>query len=84
MGGVRYMRSITLDAIDNLINKNRKAANEVIRSTIPTTGRRKRSRTRSPGEIDALNQISIARWDKAVQEGKVKVIGERCLYYDYD
>lgn len=53
----------------------------MIRSTL--NGRRKKSRTRTPGEVKALNEISIARWQKAVAEKKIIRTGKRSMYYDY-
>ncbi|AJD92241.1 hypothetical protein JMA_29240 [Jeotgalibacillus malaysiensis] len=75
------MRTISLSEIDQNIEKNRKQANAVIRST--SNGRRKKSRTRTPGEVKALNEISIARWQKAVEEKKIIKTSKRSMYYDY-
>ncbi len=75
------MRTISLSEINQNIEKNRKQANAVIRST--SNGRRKKSRTRTPGEVKALNEISIARWQKAVEEKKIIKTGKRSMYYDY-
>lgn len=75
------MRTISLGEINQNIEKNRKQANAVIRST--SNGRRKKSRTRTPGEVKALNEISIARWQKAVEEKKIIKTGKRSMYYDY-
>ncbi|MEN1968681.1 hypothetical protein WMZ97_11485 [Lentibacillus sp. N15] len=78
------MREITLQELDQAINKNRKKANEIIQKTLPRTGRRKKSRTRISGEREALNEISIARWNKALQTGKIKYISDRVWCYDYN
>ncbi|UOR12908.1 hypothetical protein [Halobacillus amylolyticus] len=77
------MRTITLEKIDNNIIENRKRANAIIRTSSRTRGRKKKSRTRTPGEVKALDEISIARWQKAVRRGKVKKLGKRSMYYDY-
>ncbi|UOQ93100.1 hypothetical protein MUO14_22350 [Halobacillus shinanisalinarum] len=77
------MRTITLEKIDNNINENRTRANAIIRTSSRTLCRKKKSRTRTPGEVKALNEISIARWQKAVRAGKVKKLGKRSMYYDY-
>ncbi|WP_227394398.1 hypothetical protein [Jeotgalibacillus aurantiacus] len=75
------MRTISLQEIDEKIVKNRKMADAVIRSS--SNGRRKKSRTRTPGEVKALNEISIARWQKAVENKKIIRTGSRSMYYDY-
>ncbi|WP_026909051.1 hypothetical protein [Paucisalibacillus globulus] len=77
------MKKISLDEIDNTIKENRKWVNEKIRHNASTI-RRKKSRTRSQSEIIALNEIAIARWKKAEEMGKIKRLGKRCLYYDYN
>lgn len=77
------LRQISLETIDNAIISNRKGANEIIRLSLSNTSRRKKSRTRTKGEIEALNQISLSRWNKAVSSGKIKSLGERVLFYDY-
>lgn len=76
------MRKMTMNQIDEAIKKNRKEANEQIRQKA-SSNRSKKSRTRTKDEITALNEISIARWNKAVASGKIKYLGERRLYYDY-
>ncbi|WP_404405168.1 hypothetical protein [Jeotgalibacillus malaysiensis] len=75
------MRTISLSEIDQNIEKNRKKANAVIRST--SNGHRKKSRTRTPGEVKALNEISIARWQRAIEVKKIIKTGKRSMYYDY-
>lgn len=77
------MRKISLTELNDIIQKNRKQANETIYRTLHRKRRRKRSRKRSLGEIEALNEISVARWQKAVKEGKIKYLDKRKLYYDY-
>lgn len=77
------MKTITLERIDNSIKQNKKSANLTIRlSSLPV--RKKKTRTRAKGEIVALDQIAISRWKKAIQQGKIKSLGERVLYYDYN
>jgi len=75
---------MTLEKIDNTIMSNRKNANEMIRLSAPNNSRRKKSRTRAKGEVVALNEISVSRWNKAVEAGKIKSLGKRVLYYDYN
>ncbi len=41
-----------------------------------------RRRVRDNEEIKVLNQISILRWQKAVQEGKIRYISKTEWYYD--
>ncbi|MFZ3590566.1 hypothetical protein ACOI1C_15265 [Bacillus sp. DJP31] len=78
------MITMTLESINETIEKNRKSASLTLRTAPRSSGRRKKSRTRSVGEIEGLNQISISRWEKAVQEGKIKSLGNRKIYYDYN
>lgn len=77
------MRTVTLERINQNISNNRKQANATIRISATANGRRKKSRTRTPGEVKALNEISLARWQKAVRDGKVIRTGKRSMYYDY-
>ncbi|WP_163527346.1 hypothetical protein [Halobacillus ihumii] len=77
------MRTVTLEQINQNIKKNCKKANATIRTSVPANGRRKKSRTRTPGEVKALNEISVARWQKAVKDGRIIKTGKRSMYYDY-
>lgn len=77
------MRTVTLEHINQNIYNNRKQANATIMTSIPANGRRKKSRTRTRGEVKALNEISVARWQKAVRAGKIVRTGKRSMYYDY-
>ncbi len=77
------MRTVTLEQINQNINNNCKKANAVIRTSARSSARRKKSRPRTPGEVQALNEISIARWQKAVRAGKIIKTGQRSMYYDY-
>lgn len=79
---LRLMRTITLERINENILKHSKSADAAIR-TSSTSKRKKKSRTRAPGEVQALNEISVARWQKAVRAGKISRLGDRKLYYDY-
>jgi len=79
------MRKLTLERIEETIESNKKIANLRIRvSANPENGRTRRFRSRSKGEVEALTHISISRWNKAVSEGKIKSLGARVLYYDYN
>lgn len=77
------MRKININEIDDNIIRNKKQANEIIQKEF-SSKRRKKSRTRSVGEKIALNEISLNRWEKAVEAGKIRKTGKRRLYYDYD
>jgi hypothetical protein len=77
------MRTMTLQMIDEIIQQNKKEANLILRVTTQTKGRKKRTRTRTTGEQEALNQIAIRRWQKALEKGKVKKLGTNTWYYDY-
>lgn len=79
------MRKMTLERIDETIESNRKTVNQKIRiSASQKEARTRRYRTRSKGEIEALTQISISKWKKAVTDGKIKSLGDRVIYYDYN
>jgi hypothetical protein len=79
------VRKMTLERIDEAIESNRKIANLKVRvSANQEKGRSRRFRSRSKGEVEALTQISISRWNKAVSEGKIRSLGDRVLYYDYN
>ncbi|MFG6114898.1 hypothetical protein ACGTN9_06890 [Halobacillus sp. MO56] len=75
------MRKTKLEDINKRIEANRKAANKIIAEG--RKERRKKSRVRTKGERDALDQISVNRWNKALEEGKIKKLGKRKLYYDH-
>ncbi|MFD2627647.1 hypothetical protein [Oceanobacillus kapialis] len=77
------MRKINLNDIDDNIITNKKQANEIIQKEFGSK-RRKKSRARSAGEKIALDEISLNRWEKAVEAGKIRSIGKRRLYYDYN
>jgi NAD kinase len=77
------MKRISLEEIDKTIQENKKRVNNEIRLNSSLV-RRKKSRTRSQSEIIALNEIAIARWNKAIETGKIKRLGKRHLYYDYN
>ncbi len=77
------MRKINLNEIDDNIISNKKQANEIIQKEFGSK-RRKKSRTRSEGEKIALDEISLNRWEKAIEDGKIRRTGERRLFYDYD
>ncbi|MFZ3590568.1 hypothetical protein ACOI1C_15275 [Bacillus sp. DJP31] len=75
-------REMSLGDIESIIKKNGKQANEQIAKT-QSANRKKRSRTRSEGEVEALNQVSIRKWEKAIENGNVKKLGKNKMYYDY-
>ncbi|WP_312470499.1 hypothetical protein [Neobacillus sp.] len=76
------MRKINLDELNRVIMERRKEVNEQIALSLGSD-RKRRLRPRSKGEIEALNQISIERWKKAVERGEVKKLGPRKFYYDH-
>lgn len=43
-----------------------------------------RTRPRDPEEQKILDQICIQKWEKALREGKVKILSENEWYYDFD
>ncbi|WP_409252816.1 hypothetical protein V1502_02485 [Bacillus sp. SCS-153A] len=78
------MITVTLETLNETIEKNRKSANLTLRTASSSSGRRKKSRARAKGEVKCLDQISISRWKKAVQDGKIISLGNRKMYYDYN
>jgi hypothetical protein len=80
---MQIMRKMSLDTLNQSIEKNRINVNERIAHSISSMNRKKTTRTRSQGEREALDRISISRWKKAVENGKVKKVQDRVWYYDY-
>jgi hypothetical protein len=76
------MKKKSLDELNQVIKKKRKEVNEQI-ALNRGSNRRKRCRSRSKGEREAFDQISIERWKKAVERGEVKKLGPRKWYYDH-
>lgn len=76
------MKKIKLTDLNNVIEKNRIMVNNKI-AKLSSHERRKRYRARSKGEREALDQISIRKWNKAVERGQVRKISDRIWYYDY-
>lgn len=75
------MRKINVDTLNNLISDKRKHVNEkmfIERQSYPKT---KRTRVRTIDERMALTKITEATIKRALSEGKLKVTGERKLYY---
>jgi hypothetical protein len=77
------MKNIDFQTLNDLIEKKRKAVNEQIAQERSSNARGTRTRKRSKGEREALDQISLRRWQKAVEKGKVKKLGTNTWYYDY-
>ncbi|WP_082232052.1 hypothetical protein [Halobacillus massiliensis] len=75
------MKKVSLNDLNHRIESNRKEANRQIAES--RNGRRKRSKPRSKGEKEALDIISVKRWKKAEEEGLIKRLGNRKLYYDH-
>lgn len=80
--GCDGMRKFKLSDLNELIDKKRKIVNKQI-SELSISKRKKRNRARSKGEREALDQISIHKWKKALENGKVRKISDRVWYYDY-
>jgi hypothetical protein len=78
----KMVRKMNFDRLNETINKNRKLVNEQIVKE-RGTNRKKRNRTRSVGERLALDEIAIARWNKAMESGKIMWIGSNRMKYDY-
>ena len=76
------MRKFRLSDLNELIDKKRKIVNKQI-SEFSLPKRKKRNRARSKGEREALDRISIQKWKKAMENGKVRKISNRVWYYDY-
>ncbi|MBD8069371.1 hypothetical protein [Bacillus sp. PS06] len=76
------MRKLHLDNINKTIDKRKKEVNELL-AINSSTRRKKRSRVRSKGEREALDQISKKRWEKSVEKGEIKKLGDRKWYYDH-
>ncbi|TCP19313.1 hypothetical protein EV207_16411 [Scopulibacillus darangshiensis] len=74
---------IKLETLNQEIDKKSKEVNQIIFGNNSYGERKVRSRARSRDEAEALTQLAIASWEKAVKTGKIKVIGERSIYYDY-
>lgn len=76
------MRKMKLSDLNEIIERNRRMVNKQI-AKLSTPERKKRNRVRSKGEREALDQISVQKWNKAIESGKVKKISDRVWYYDY-
>lgn len=76
------MRKIKLSDLNEIIDRRRKSVNRQI-SDVSNPNRKKRHRSRSKGEREALDQISIQKWKKALENGKIRKIDKRVWYYDY-
>jgi hypothetical protein len=76
------MRKLKLEDINKTIDNRKKEVNRIL-ATSSSTMRKKKSRVRSKGEREALDQISKKRWEKAVAKNEVKKLEDRKWYYDY-
>ncbi|MEW6274369.1 MAG: hypothetical protein AB1556_04555 [Bacillota bacterium] len=47
-------------------------------------GRAVRTRPRDPGEQAILDRICIQKWQKALREGKVRILSKNEWYYEFD
>lgn len=76
------MRKVTIVQVNNNIQANRKKVNAELHAARANNPRVKRNRPRSEDERRALTQITRASVERAKREGKMKMIGERKMYYD--
>lgn len=76
------MRSIKITQVEKNIKNNRQKVNSKLRSERGSIPRVRRTRSRSLDEQHALTEITKASVDRAKQEGKMKMIGKRKMYYD--
>ncbi|PLR94639.1 hypothetical protein [Bacillus sp. T33-2] len=76
------MRKIKLSDLNEVIERNRSMVNKQI-AKLSSPKRKKRNRVRSKGEREALDQISVRKWKKALVSGKVRKISDKVWYYDY-
>ena len=79
------MRSMKMDDLEKRISERRSDVNlQLKRESSNITERRIRTRQRSISEQETLDKLVIAKWKNAVAAGKIKRVGERELYYDFD
>lgn len=80
--GVKNMREWKSTEIEEQIAAKMPEINrDILRSGKERTVRR---RPRDPEEQRVLDHLCICRWEKAVAEGKVKILNEREWYYGFD
>ncbi|PGK51789.1 hypothetical protein CN918_28775 [Priestia megaterium] len=79
------MRSMNMDELEFRIAERRTDVNfQLKQESSQINKRRIRTRTRSVSEQRTLDALVIAKWNNAKKAGKVKKLGERELYYDFD
>ncbi|MFB5661382.1 hypothetical protein [Alteribacillus sp. HJP-4] len=79
------MKEININTINETINSRSNEVNyQLKREFSAISSRRKNNKIRSKGEVEALDLICIQKWNRAVEEGKIKRLGERELYYEFD
>lgn len=76
------MRTFRLTRIEKNINTNRQEVNAKLQSERSNNPRVKRERSRSADESNALTEVAKASVERAKEEGKMKMIGKRKMYYD--
>jgi len=76
------MEPIDYDSFNKEIEQNKKGVEEKIR--LYNNERKIRTRKRSTDEARILDLISINRWKEAEKQGKIKYLGERVIYYEFD
>ncbi|ALX49257.1 hypothetical protein [Lentibacillus amyloliquefaciens] len=76
------MRSAKITRINKNIAKNRKKVNAQLNEDRAKNPRIRRSRLRSEDEQKTLTEITKASVERAKREGKMKIIGNRRMYYD--
>ena len=83
MKGVKEVKELNLNDLEKDINAKKADVEIKILSNTPSE-KAYRTKPRDEDEIQVLHKLSILRWKKAVQEGKVKYISEREWYYEAD
>ncbi|HLS08620.1 hypothetical protein [Lentibacillus sp.] len=76
------MRSVRITQVNKNITENRKRVNQQLNEKRAKKPRVRRTRLRSEDERQALTEIAKASVERAKQEGKMKMIGKRRMYYD--
>lgn len=77
------MRKMDFSELNKQIHQKK---SEVERAILRTKSPEKlvRTRSRDIDEAKILDELCIKRWKKAEKEGKVKYIGDRVWYYEFD
>jgi len=76
------MRSVRISRINKNISEKSQKVNACLHEKRAQNLRVRRQRPRSENERIALTEITKASVERAKREGKMKMIGERKMYYD--